>query len=151
MGRRKTVPVVGAGIMWNALTADYGDPGSYGLAVEDILVDTGATLPGLLAAIEAFLNPEIADILADVTGLAGAVMRGTDGVDTAAMRGTDSALLAANYNQLSKGLAEHGVVLSRAYAVLASETYADLLDIEGTGYLTGIWLAIHEENTLRFD
>ena len=30
------------------------------------------------------------DILADVTGIAGAAMRGTDGVDTATMRGTDS-------------------------------------------------------------
>jgi len=56
---------VGSGLIWDAQTAAFGVAGSYGLAVEDILVDTGATLPGLLVAIEAFLNPEIADILTD--------------------------------------------------------------------------------------
>ena len=44
-------------------------------------------------------NVSIVEVLraihADVTGLAGAAMRGTDSVDTAAMRGTDSALLAS--------------------------------------------------------
>jgi len=41
------------------------------------------------------ISPDILDILSDVTGLAGAAMRGTDGVDTAPMRGTDSAALAS--------------------------------------------------------
>ena len=41
------------------------------------------------------LSEVIRAIHADVTGIAGAAMRGTDGVDTAAMRGTDLALLAS--------------------------------------------------------
>lgn len=51
-----------------------------------ILVDTGTTLPATLVTIFELLNTEIAEILADVTGIAGA-----------AMRGTDNALPAADY------------------------------------------------------
>lgn len=52
---------------------------------------------GLEQDIEDYIDEEVAAILEDVAGLAGAAMRGTDGVDPSAMRGTNSAALAANY------------------------------------------------------
>lgn len=43
MGRRKSTPVVTVGQLWNALEADYGVAGSYGLAIEDIITAIEST------------------------------------------------------------------------------------------------------------
>lgn len=53
--------------------------------------------PTTVLANIAALNAQNIVITANVTGLAGAAMRGTDGVDTSAMVGTNNALLAASY------------------------------------------------------
>ena len=58
------------------------------------------------------------------------------------MVGTNSALLAANYNQFTKGLTEQAAAFSRGYGALGGSAYYDLVDIEASGYLTGIWATL---------
>ncbi len=115
--------------------------------IADILIDTGTTLPATLAllataatlaVVQGLLDPEIAEILADVTGLAGAAMRGTDGVDIAAMRGTDLALLAANYlGHQFTGYDTDEVVANLAFFIPAAGTVLMSVcgDLTGAGQI----------------
>lgn len=63
--------------IWNALTNAYGGAGTYGQAVEDILVDTGTTIPGTITTAQADLNT--------ITGASG-VLIDTDAVDADAIK-----------------------------------------------------------------
>lgn len=55
--------------VWEAATATYGGAGTYGLAVEDILTDTGTDIPASLTTIDDFLDTEVAAIKAKTDNL----------------------------------------------------------------------------------
>lgn len=93
--------------IWNMSTASYGGPGTYGLVIENMITDTselqflwtpGGPLDELLNGIDVNMGVAIDDInviQVDLDEVAADVC----GLDGAAMRGTDSAMLAASYTE----------------------------------------------------
>jgi len=100
-----SLSAAGIDAIWDELTAGHVTASTFAVAITDILTDTGTTLDAHLTDIKGtgFVKDthSLTDILADVTGLAGA-----------AMRGTDSALLASSAptNWSSMGIEADGHV-----------------------------------------
>jgi hypothetical protein len=71
-----------ATMVWNAATASYGGAGTYGQAVEDIIEDTGTTLPATLSTIAGYIDTEVAAILAAVDTEIAAILADTNELQT---------------------------------------------------------------------
>jgi len=90
-------------VQYTAATADLGIlegrlTAARAAALDELLAANIPTDLINIAGQNTNLQIDATAILADVGGLAGAAMRGTDGVDVAAMRGTDGAALATQFD-----------------------------------------------------
>jgi len=128
---------------WNYATRLLTNPAS-ALDLSNMLAGISPTASGRAANLD-HLDAPISTAQADITDLLNRLTaaRATklDNLDTA----ISSRLAAVDHKQFTKGLTEHGALISRAYADLASYTYVDLLDVSGAGYLTGIWAVFYVE------